>query len=118
MSDIQINPNIVEAAGATRVPRYTVDFPLAATIHNGTPPVRGKAVNISIEGIGAIMMGELPDAHIVTLSFVLPFVHEDVHVRAFVRHRDGYNVGFEFLGLSEDDREAIDRMSERLHMAV
>jgi hypothetical protein len=45
-------------------------------------------------------------------------VHEPVHVRAFIRHRDGLRYGFEFLALTDDDRDAIDRMCERLPVVV
>lgn len=118
MSNTWMASDWLEPQGTTRVPRHVVDFSLAVVSKSAPLPVQGRAENISVEGIAAVLTGELGSANIVTLSFVLPMVHEAVQVRAFVRHRDGYRYGFEFLGLSDDDRDAIDRMCERLPVAV
>lgn len=117
-----MNTGIFEASampqGNVRSARHVAEFPIAAASKTAAAPVNGRAENISVEGLAATMSADLGSANIVTLTFVLPMVHEAVQVRAFIRHRDGLRYGFEFLGLSDDDRDAIDRMCERLPMAV
>ncbi len=102
--------------GPKRFPRFNIDFQLtAATAEGGAGPIiRGRSCDISIGGIGAVMLGELVEGQVVTLSFVLPIVHQRVRVRAHIKHRNGFRYGMEFLTLSAPDRKAIERLSDLL----
>ncbi len=99
--------------GPKRFPRFVIDFQLtAATAAGGAGPViRGRSTDISIGGVGAVMLGELEVGQVVTLNFVLPIVQQRVRVRANVKHRNGFRYGFEFLSLSGPDRKAIERLA-------
>lgn len=102
--------------GPKRFPRFVIDFQLtAATADGGAGPiVRGRSTDISIGGVGAVMLGDLNVEQVVTLNFVLPIVHQRVRVRATIKHRNGFRYGFEFLSLSGPDRKAIERLADLL----
>ena len=57
---------------------------------------------------------ELQKGEIVSLEIPLPLSPYPLKVRAIVRYRDGLRYGFEFLTLTDAQREAIRRVCEML----
>lgn len=60
--------------------------------------VRGHSVDISESGISAILREEVPVGEVVRLVFTLPAGGVEVH--AFVRQRNAFRYGFQFMEAS------------------
>ncbi len=118
MTNLEINAHVGQASAPARAPRYTIDLQIAVTCPSLAAPLRGHAYDISVDGMGATMVGVLPAGQEVTVNCVLPLVHQALRARARVSYREGFRHGFEFVGLEAEEREAIRRMSEHLHEAV
>ena len=57
--------------------------------------VRGHSVDISESGISAMLREEIPVGEVVRLAFTLPAGQVEVH--AFVRQRNAFRYGFQFM---------------------
>ena len=65
----------------------------------------GRISDVSEGGMGAVVSGELEQGEFVLLQFSL--ASHALELRARVRHRHGYYCGFEFLVVSDLQREHI-----------
>jgi len=74
----------------------------------------GRSTEMGQDGIGATLTGELETGEIVSLDIPLPLSPYPLKVRAIVRYRQGLRYGFEFLTLSETQRETLRRVCEML----
>ncbi len=74
----------------------------------------GRSTELGQDGIGATLTGELESGEIVSLEIPLPLSPYPLKVRAIVRYRQGLRYGFEFLTLSEAQRDMIRRVCEML----
>jgi len=74
----------------------------------------GHSTELGQDGIGATLTGELETGEIVSLEIPLPLSPYPLKLRAIVRYRQGLRYGFEFLTLSEAQRETIRRVCEML----
>ena len=74
----------------------------------------GRSTEISEEGIGATLTGELESGEIVSLEIPLPLSAYPLKVRAIVRYRLGLRYGFEFLTLDTSQRDILRRVCEIL----
>jgi hypothetical protein len=80
--------------------------------------IEGHCRDLSEAGIGILLATEMNVGEVVGLSFSIPESSLRWEVRAVVRYRRGYQYGFEFLSLTEEQqallgnyfngREAID----------
>jgi hypothetical protein len=99
-----------------RYPRFAVDVRLQVRMfQNGDfHTCWGHSTEIGQDGIGATLTGELEAGEIVSLDIPLPLSPYPLKVRAIVRYRQGLRYGFEFLTLTESQRETIRRVCETL----
>jgi hypothetical protein len=74
----------------------------------------GHSTELGQDGVGATITGELQKGEIVSLEIPLPLSPYPLKDRAIVRYRDGLRYGFEFLTLTDAQREAIRRVCEML----
>jgi len=74
----------------------------------------GHSTELGQDGVGATLTGELQKGEIVSLEIPLPLSPYPLKVRAIVRYRDGLRYGFEFLTLTDAQRESIRRVCEML----
>ncbi len=74
----------------------------------------GHSTEIGQDGIGATLTGELATGEIVSLEVPLPLSPYPLKVRAIVRYRQGLRYGFEFLTLSDSQRDMLRRVCEVL----
>jgi hypothetical protein len=102
-----------------RFPRYPLDVKL--TVHvfrageNGS--FWGRSNELGEDGIGATLTGTLEPGEVVAMELLLPMAGYPMKFRALVRYRDGLRHGFEFLALTEAQRDEIRRVCERLATA-
>jgi len=64
-------------------------------------------VNVCERGISAVLAGELVPGEAVGIEVQLPPVADSLRMRAMVRYQDKLRCGFEFFGLSVEQRAAI-----------
>jgi c-di-GMP-binding flagellar brake protein YcgR len=103
---------------ASPKPRRYRRFPLDARIclsRSGQRyPLYGRTLGISEAGISALLAADLEVGESVHLQFAVPSHRKALTVRAIVRNRSGARYGFEFLSLSEEQRQAISDFRESL----
>ena len=85
--------------------RITVSHLLGSQYQN----LEGHCRDLSEAGIGILLAAELNGGEVASLSFSLPGSALPWEVRAVVRHRRGYQYGFEFLSLTGAQQEALER---------
>src|SRR6202789_2788012 len=104
------------SAHARRYPRCAIDVRRQVRMfHDGE--VRncwGRSTELGQDGIGAALTGELETGEIVSLELPLPLTPYPLKVRAIVRYRQGLRYRFEFLTLSENQRDMIGRVCDML----
>jgi c-di-GMP-binding flagellar brake protein YcgR len=101
---------------ASHKPRRYRRFPLDARVSVSRSgqryPLYGRTLGISEAGISALLAADLEVGQNVHLEFALPSNRKTLTVRAIVRNRSGARYGFEFLTLSEEQRQAISNFRE------
>jgi hypothetical protein len=92
-----------------RHPRYRGDFRVNVSHLLGRDYQRleGHCRDLSEAGIGVLLAAELDGGEVAGLSFSLPGSELPWEVRAVVRHRRGYQYGFEFLSLTGAQQESL-----------
>jgi PilZ domain len=112
------SPDVTRPTSAhmRRYPRFAIDVRLQVRMfQNGEfQSCWGRSTELGQDGIGATLTGELESGEIVSLEIPLPLSPYPVKVRAIVRYRQGLRYGFEFLTLSESQRDTIRRVCEML----
>jgi hypothetical protein len=62
---------------------------------------------LSTAGIGILLASEISSGEVVGLKFALPGSAAPWEVRAVARFRRGYQYGFEFLSLTNEQQESL-----------
>lgn len=89
--------------------RHPINIPLdLIALRSGVPEnLPGRCTDISEAGVGAVVAGELIPGQQVAVELRLPNVGVPVRVRALVSYQSKLHCGFEFVGLSFEQREMI-----------
>lgn len=95
------------ARGTQRYPRTLFSTPvrLRHSVPGGVRFTRGITLDISEGGLGALMKSSLHVGE--TVSQELELRDNQLHLVALVRHSSSSHSGFEFLGLTEEERQLI-----------
>jgi TonB family protein len=95
--------------------RCTLQVPLDVTVLRwGIPDtVPGRSLNLSPNGIAAILAGEFSPGEKVGVEIRLPQSESPLRTRALVRHHDKLRCGFEFVGLSDEQRKTINTWTQK-----
>jgi len=90
-------------------PRYPINVPLdLIALRSGVPEnLPGRCTDLSEAGVGAVVAGELAAGQHVAVELRLPNVGVPVRARALVRYQSRLHCGFEFIGLTVEQREMI-----------
>ncbi|MGA8617684.1 MAG: PilZ domain-containing protein, partial [Candidatus Sulfotelmatobacter sp.] len=104
------------AMNSRRFPRYEFDAAVDITAFGmkNERVIRGRSLNISEAGMGAVFVGELPAGTAVTLKFSVPVVSNLLRVDAIVRSRSDHRSGFEFVELNPAQREIVSKTCRTL----
>ncbi len=94
-----------------RIPRYPVAIPVDITVlRSGAPAsIPGRSLDLGEGGVAAVLAAELQLGEWVAVEFQLPNSVQALQTKAVVRHHNQLRCGFEFLGLSGDQRSMIRR---------
>jgi TonB family protein len=90
-------------------PRHPINVNLdLIVLRSGVPDnLPGRCTDISEAGVGAVVAGDLAAGLQVAVELRLPNVGVPVRARALVRYQSRLRCGFEFVGLSVEQREMI-----------
>jgi TonB family protein len=107
--------NLTSLSQRRRGSRYTLQVPLDITVLRwGIPDtVPGRSLDLSPNGVAAILAGEFSPGEKVGVEIRLPQSENPLRTRALVRHHDKLRCGFEFVGLSDEQRKAIRTWAEK-----
>ena len=92
-----------------RIPRYPVAIPVDITVlRSGAPAsIPGRSLDLGEGGVAAVLAAELQLGEWVGVQFQLPNAGQALQTKAVVRHHNQLRCGFEFLGLSPDQKSMI-----------
>jgi hypothetical protein len=77
----------------------------------------GRTSELGQDGIGATLSAELIVGEVVSMEFPIPVQPYFMKVRAIARYCEGLRCGFEFLIVTDDQRETLRRTCEVLASA-
>src|SRR5215471_3943806 len=95
--------------------RYCMDQRLLLRGSNAI--FHGRTKDISESGLGAIVAGELDTGDPLQLEFYLPGKLNIVKLMAEVRYHQGFQYGFQFLGMDNQQRDMLREAIIVLHLA-
>jgi PilZ domain len=103
-----------------RFPRFQLDVRMLVHIFRaGTnSTIWGRSTMLGKEGIGGTLTGELELGEVVGLEFTVPLHSHPVKLRAIVRYKNGFQYGFEFLAVDDQQRQAIQRACDILPLST
>jgi hypothetical protein len=112
VSDAERKPGIE----SRRYPRLAIDVRIEVRMFQSGEfrTCWGRSTEMGRDGIGATLTAKLQLGEVVTLEIPLPLTPYPLKIRAIVRYGDGLRYGFEFLTLTEAQRETIHRVCEIL----
>lgn len=87
--------------------RFDVRVQLSVFRDGQTSTFWGRTNELGQDGIGATLSGELQAGEVVSLEFPIPLPPNLLKVRAIVRYNDGLRCGFEFLVVTDEQRELL-----------
>jgi TonB family protein len=92
-----------------RIPRYPVAIPVDITVLRSgtTASIPGRSLDLGEGGVAAVLAAELQLGEWVGVQFQLPNAAQTLQTKAVVRHHNQLRCGFEFQGLSSDQRSMI-----------
>lgn len=101
---------------ARQFPRYAADLRLSVKVFRKgeTVSLWGRSNELAEDGVGGTLTGPLEPGEVVSLEFSLPLAVQPLKLRAVVRYRSGLRHGFEFLALTDKQRDALHRACEML----
>jgi hypothetical protein len=113
-SDGVSGPKAPASREARRYPRYNMNMRVAVQVFRDgvVDSLWGRSNEVGQDGMNATLTGELQPGEVASLEFTLPATVSPTKLRAVVRYRSGFRHGFEFLTLTEGQREAIQRALE------
>jgi len=94
--------------------RYLLDQRLVVWANE---TLHGRTKDIAEGGLGATIPGNIDVGDIVQLELQLPGAPEPLKLKAEVRYRHGFQYGFRFLNATNQQKEAIRRITHDLHLA-
>jgi TonB family protein len=106
----------LEKAPRRNSPRYPTNVALdVIALRSGVPEnLPGRCTDLSEGGVGGMVAGEIAAGQQVAVELRLPNVGVPVRARALVRYHGRLRCGFEFVGLSVEQREMIRYWAYRL----
>jgi hypothetical protein len=102
-----------------RYARHRMDVRIQASVFREgvTTTLWGRTSELGEDGVGATLTGELKAGEVVSMEFPVPVAPFLIKLRAIVRYTDGLRCGFEFLKVSQEQRQTLSRVCELLPTA-
>jgi hypothetical protein len=77
----------------------------------------GRTKDLAEGGLGATIPNDIKIGEIVELELQLPENQEPLKVKAEVRYRQGFQYGFKYIYVTEQQKDMIRRATRDLHLA-
>jgi hypothetical protein len=99
-----------------RYPRYSADIRVSVQVFrpSGTVSLWGRSSELGEDGVGCTLSGEVEPGEVVSMELLLPTAGYPIKLRALSRYRTGLRHGFEFLALTNQQKDALHRVCEML----
>jgi PilZ domain-containing protein len=99
-----------------RFPRYPLDIRVSVHVFREGKTISfwGRSTEFGADGISATLTGEIEAGEVVSMELSLPTVTFPLKIRAIVRYHQGLRHGFEFLGRTPEQTEAIRQLCETM----
>ncbi|HWZ83465.1 MAG TPA: PilZ domain-containing protein [Terriglobales bacterium] len=99
-----------------RYTRHRLDARIQLSVFRdgATVSIWGRTSELGQDGVGATLSAELKVGEVVSLEFPIPVPPYHMRVRGIARYCEGLRCGFEFLIVTEDQREILRRTCEVL----
>jgi hypothetical protein len=99
-----------------RFVRHSIDVRVVVHVHRASGVISfwGRTSELGEDGIGGTLTGEIEPGEAVTMELALPLTAYPLKFRALVRYRSGLRHGFEFLALTQEQHETIERVCRLL----
>jgi hypothetical protein len=96
--------------------RHRFDVRIQASVfrQGATLACWGRTSELSMDGIGATLSGELQVGEVVSLEFAIPLPPNLMKLRAVVRYSEGLRSGFEFLVVTDEQKRILGEICEGL----
>ncbi|HWS17134.1 MAG TPA: PilZ domain-containing protein [Candidatus Elarobacter sp.] len=78
----------------------------------------GRTKDIAEGGLGATIPSSINIGEIVELELQLPDTKEPLKIKAEVRYRQGFQYGFKYIHITEQQKEMIRRTTRDLRLAL
>ncbi len=111
------SPATSPAYGRTRrFTRHRLDARIQLTVFRdgANNSLWGRTSELGQDGVGATLSAELQVGEVVSMEFPIPVSPYFMKVRGIARYCEGLRCGFEFLIVTEDQRETLRRTCEVL----
>jgi PilZ domain len=95
-------------------PRFLLDIRLVA---RGKEVLHGRTKDLGEGGLGATIPGNMNIGEVAELEFQLPLHNQPLRLQSEVRYRQGFQYGFRFLHITEDQRALIRRATRDLPLS-
>ena len=92
-------------------PRFLIDI---RVVIRGKDVLHGRTKDLGEGGLGATIPGNIEVGQIAEVEFQLPLHNEPLRLKTEVRYRQGFQYGFRFLHITEDQRAMIRRATRDL----
>jgi len=102
-------PNSHRYARMRRYERHGYDARIKVLVFRDgkTTELWGRTNELGMDGVSATLNREVGVGEVVSLEILIPIVPFTMKVRAIVRYTDGLRCGFEFLVVSQEQRETM-----------
>jgi hypothetical protein len=99
-----------------RFPRHRLDVRIDGTVFRDgkTITLWGRTSELGPDGVGATLTEALLVGEVVSLEFPVPVPPHMIKMRAIVRYCRGLHCGFEFLAISNEQKQTLVRVCEVL----
>lgn len=84
--------------------RFLLDIRI---VIRGKEVLYGRTKDLGEGGLGATIPGNVEIGHVAEVEFQLPLHSEPLRLQAEVRYRQGFQYGFRFLHVTEQQRDLI-----------
>lgn len=103
-----------------RYPRHNLDTRVQVSVfrEGHTIVLWGRTSEIGVDGIGATLTGELTLGEVVSVELPVSVPPYLLKLRAIVRYTQGLHCGFEFLAVTQQQRNTLERICEIANRTV
>ena len=105
-----------DEAVSRRFARHPIDVRVVVHVYRATGVTSfwGRTSELGEDGLGGTLTGEIEPGEAVTMELALPLAAHPLRFRALVRYRSGLRHGFEFLTLTQEQHETVERVCRLL----